>query len=212
MQGNDHLALKQPIGLFPAADIEAWNWTGVDLSAESQGVLPVTDSVQYRVIQELQLGNYDIIYDDDSSGEAADVVTVKLHPEKIAVELFHLKYAQKGKVSNAVKNLYEVCGQTQRSVHWKHRRPETLFQHLLRRDPKTEKGVSRSRLEKGTLKDLENLKRLAKRQLPVEFSFIIVQPSISQSKVGNEILKLLGVTQNFVHDLAGAPLRVIGSA
>ncbi len=40
-----------------------------------------------------------------------------------------------------------------------------------------EKGVSRSRLEKGTLPELENLKRLAKRQLPVEFSFIIVQPS-----------------------------------
>jgi len=212
VQGNDHLALKQSIGLFPAADIEVWNWAGVDLSAESQGVLPITDSVQYRVIQELQQGDYDIIYDDDGSGEAADIVTIKLHPGKIAVELFHLKYAQKGKVSNAVKNLYEVCGQTQRSVHWKHRRPETLFQHLLRRDPKTESSVSRSRLEKGTLIELENLKRLAKRQLPVEFSFILVQPSISQSKVGDEILKLLGVTQNFVHDLAGVPLRVIGSA
>ncbi|MBT9395049.1 DEAD/DEAH box helicase family protein [Hymenobacter sp. NST-14] len=212
VQGNDHLALKQSIGLFPAAAIEAWDWTGVDISAESQGVLPITDSVQYRVIQELQQEDYDIIYDDDSSGEAADVVTIKLHADKIAVELFHLKYAQKGKVGKAVKNLYEVCGQTQRSVHWKHRRPEALFQHLLRRDPKTKKGVSRSRLEKGTLQDLENLKRLAKRQLPVEFAFIIVQPSISQANVGDEILKLLGVTQNFVHDLAGVPLRVIGSA
>lgn len=55
-------------------------------------------------------------------------------------------------------------------------------------------------------------KRLAKRRLPVEFSFIIVQPSISQAKVGDEILKLLGVTQTFVHDLAGVPLRVIASA
>ena len=212
VRGNDHLALKQSIGLFPAKAIEAWDWTGVDLSAESQGVLPITTSIQYHVIQKLQQDDYDIIYDDDSSGEAADVVTIKLHPDKIAVELFHLKYAQNGKVGNAVKNLYEVCGQTQRSVHWKHRRPETLFQHLLRRDPKTEKGVSRSRLEKGTLQELENLKRLAKRRLPVEFSFIIVQPSISQAKVGDEILKLLGVTQNFVHDLAGVPLRVIASA
>ena len=211
VRGNDHIVLRHSIGLFPASDIETWDWTGVDLSAESQGVLPIINSVQYRVIQVLQRSDYDIIYDDDSKGEAADVVTIKLHPNKIAVELFHLKYAQKGKIGNAVKNLYEVCGQTQRSVHWRHRRPEALFQHLLRRDPKTEKGVSRSRLEKGTLQELENLKRLAKRRLPVEFSFIIVQPSISGAKVGDEILKLLGVTQNFVHDLAGVPLRVIGS-
>jgi hypothetical protein len=211
VRGNDHLAPKHSIGLFPAVGIEYWDWTGVDLSAESQGVLPVTDSIQYRVIQKLQQGDYDIIYDDDSAGEAADIVTLKLHPDRIVVELYHLKYASKGKVGNAVKNLYEVCGQTQRSVHWKHRRPDALLLHLLRRKPKTEKGVTRDRLEKGTVKELETLRRLAKRQLPVEFSFIIVQPSIKQGDVGPELLKLLGVTQNFVHELAGVPLRVIGN-
>lgn len=212
VRGNDHMVLKHTIGQFAAVDIEVWNWTGVDLSSESQGVLPVTDSIQYRVIQELQQGDYDVIYDDDGKGESADIVTLKQHPDRIAVELFHLKYATQGHVGNAVKNMYEVNGQVQRSVHWKHRRPDELFLHLLRRKPKTENGVTRDRLEKGTVQDLEKLKHLAKRHLPVEFSFILVQPSISQANAGLEILKLLGVTQNFVHDLAGVPLRVIGSA
>ena len=212
VRGNDHLVLKHSIGLFPATEIEAWDWTGVDLNAESQHVLPVTNSIQYRVIQELQQGDYDIIWDDDSAGEAADVVTLKLHPDRIVVELFHLKYAKEGRVGNAVENLYVVCGQAQQSVHWKHRRPDALLLHLLRRKPKMKNGVTRERLEKGTVQELETLRRLAKRQLPVEFSFIIVQPSISRANVGPELLKLLGVTQNFVHDLAGVPLRVIGSA
>ena len=59
--------------------------------------------------------------------------------------------------------------------------------------------------------ELEALKKLAKRRLPLEFEMIIVQPSLTKSKVGDEILKLLGVTQNFVRDLAGVSLRVIGS-
>jgi superfamily II DNA or RNA helicase len=212
VRGNDHVALKHSIGLFPATGIEAWDWTGVDLSNESQHVLPVTDSIQYRVIQELTQGDYDIIYDDDSNGEAADVVTIKRHADRIAVELFHLKYAKEGRVGNAVENLYVVCGQAQQSVHWKHRRPDALLLHLLQRKPKMKNGLTRDRLEKGTMKELEALRRMAKSQLPVEFSFIIVQPSISKANVGTEILKLLGVAQNFVHDLAGVPLRVIGSA
>ncbi|KAA9325130.1 DEAD/DEAH box helicase [Hymenobacter busanensis] len=212
VSGNDYVPLKQTIGLFPQADIEVWDWTGVDLSAESQGVLPVTDSIQYHVIKELNKRDYDIIFDDDGSGEAADVVALKVLTDKIRVELYHLKYAKKAKVGNSVGNLYEVCGQAQRSMHWKHKPGDALMMHLLRREPKRKKGVTRSRFEKGTEIELEALKKLAKRRLPLEFEMIIVQPSLTKSKVGDEILKLLGVTQNFVRDLAGVSLRVIGSA
>ncbi len=41
------------------------------------------DSIQYRVIQELQKNKYDVIYDDDYSGEIADIITIKQLENKI---------------------------------------------------------------------------------------------------------------------------------
>ena len=211
VSGNDYLQLKHTIGAFDKAAIEDWDWTGVDISKESQRVEPRKDSVQYHVIQRLLPLDYDYIYDDDGSGEMADVVTLKVLPDRIHVELYHLKYAKKGKVSKGVGNFYEVCGQAQRSTHWKHKSGDALILHLLRRNPKTEGGQTRDRLEKGDLLELEGLKLQAKKQLPLEFSLIIVQPSLSKAAAPEEILKLLGVTQNFAQELAGASLRVIGS-
>ncbi len=211
VSGNDYLQLKHPIGLFDKAAIEAWDWTGVDISKESQRVEPRKDSVQYHVIQQLLQSDYDYIYDDDGSGEMADIVTLKVLADRIHVELYHLKYAKKGKVSKGVGNFYEVCGQAQRSTHWKHKSGDALILHLLRRNPKAEGSKTRDRLEKGDLLELEGLKLQAKKQLPLEFSIIVVQPSLSKAAAPEEILKLLGVTQNFAQELAGASLRVIGS-
>ncbi|RPD44140.1 DEAD/DEAH box helicase [Hymenobacter sediminis] len=211
VSGNDYLQIKHPIGTFDKSAIEAWSWTGVDTSKESQRVEPRKDSVQYHVIQQLLKQDYDYIYDDDGSGEMADIVTLKVLADRIQVELYHLKYAKKGKVSKGVGNFYEVCGQAQRSTHWKHKSGDALILHLLRRNPKTEGGIKRDRLEKGDLLELEGLKLQAKRQLPLEFSIIVVQPSLSKAGAPEEILKLLGVTQNFAQELAGASFRVIGS-
>ena len=133
LTGNEYVKLKQIINVYPKDSILAWNWQGVSLEKESQHVNPkITDSIQYKVIEELKKDNYDIIYDDDYSGEIADVVTLRLHPDKLSVGLYHLKFAIDGKVTNQVKNLYEVCGQAQKSVHWKHKEGTEFINHTFR--------------------------------------------------------------------------------
>ncbi|PRY13776.1 superfamily II DNA or RNA helicase [Pontibacter ummariensis] len=212
LTGNEYVELKHSINAYPREEIIAWDWTGVDLSAESQHVLPlITNSIQYKVITELKSRDYDIVYDDDYPGEIADVVAMKFDSEKIKVDLFHLKYAVEGVVSNQVKNLYEVCGQAQKSIHWKHKAGNEFFNHLLRRKEKKRRGNSRSRLEKGTVQDLEKLLSIAKKEIPMEFEVYIVQPGISKSAASQEILTLLGVTENFVKEVAGVNLYVITS-
>ncbi|WP_394776130.1 hypothetical protein [Flavobacterium sp.] len=65
-----------------------------ELSNEAQGVNPKkTDSIQYKVINQLKQGYYDIIYDDDYSGEIADIVTIKANSDKIEIKFYHLKFA-----------------------------------------------------------------------------------------------------------------------
>ncbi|MFT3703019.1 MAG: DEAD/DEAH box helicase family protein [Agriterribacter sp.] len=210
LTGNDYIQLLQSIGQFRVDKLIAWDWTGVDISKESQGVHPKrTDSIQYKVIQHLVLCDVDIVYDDDYSGEIADVVTLKYETDKIKINLYHLKFALDGKVSNQIKNFYEVCGQAQKSVHWRHKEGTEFINHLLRRETKVKNGQSCSRIQKGSKRDIEKLLKIVKNEIPVEFEVFIVQPGASVSAVSNDILMLLGVTENFLKEVGGINLQVI---
>ena len=212
LTGNEYVQLKQIINVYPKDNILVWNWQGVSLEKESQHLSPkITDSIQFKVIEELKKDNYDIIYDDDYSGEIADVVTLKLHPDKLSVGFYHLKFAINGKVTEQVKNLYEVCGQAQKSVHWKHKEGTEFINHLLRRETKNRNGQTCSRLEVGTKKDLEKLLSIAKKEIPMEYEIYIVQPGFSKATATDEILTLLGVTENYLKEVAGINLKVISS-
>lgn len=210
LQGNYLIELKQLINPYPQSRLVSWDWTGVDLGRESQGVLPLkTDSIQYRVIQELLKENFDIIYDDDYSGEIADVITIKETEKNIHVQFYHLKYAKQGQVTGQISNFYEVCGQAQKSIHWKHKKGREFFEHLLRRMKKLEGSNERNRIEKGTKEDLERLLSIAKNSKPMTFEIFIVQPGLSVSNVSENILTVLGVTNNYLKEVGDINLTVI---
>lgn len=210
--GNYYVKIGEDILPFSNEAIIPYNWNGVDLSVESQKVNPkITNSIQYSVIQRLKTEEFGIVYDDDYSGEIADVIAIQDNPESIDVHLYHLKWAINGVVSNQIKNLYEVCGQVQKSVNWKFKDGKEFFNHLLRRQLKKRTGQQCSRLEKGSVEDLERLLRIAKLQKPLNFHICLVQPAISKGNVSNEILKLLGVTANYLMEVANIELHVVGS-
>lgn len=210
LQGNEYVQLKHVIQPYPIDKLIDWNWEGIDISKEAQGVNPIaTDSIQYRVIKELLACDYDIIYDDDYSGEIADIITIKELEDEINVQFYHLKFAKDGEISTRIDNFYEVCGQAQKSIHWKHKSGVEFFQHLLRRETKVRNGNERSRLEKGTKLDLERLLGIAKNRKPMSFEIIIVQPSLSKRNVSDSIMTLLGVTENYLKEVAAINLKVI---
>lgn len=210
LQGNEYIELKQVIQPYPTEHLIPWNWDGIDLSKEAQGINPLlTNSIQYEVIRQLKQEDYDIIYDDDYSGEIADVITIKELDFEIKVEFYHIKFAKNGLVNTRIDNFYEVCGQAQKSIHWKHKKGTEFFEHLLRRKMKVRNGVERSRLEKGTEQDLERLLLLAKNRKPMNFDIYIVQPSLSIKNTSESIMTLLGVTENYLKEVADINLKVI---
>jgi superfamily II DNA or RNA helicase len=212
LEGSSLSELKEDIEPYQKSKITTWDWTGIDLSKESQDVNPkLTDSIQYRCIEILGRSDYDIIYDDDYSGEIADIIAIKKTDNKILVELYHLKYAKEGRVSTRIDNLYEVCGQVQKSIHWKFKQGKEFFEHMLRRKVKTLKGEQCPRLQRGTEQQLKDFMTLAKYKIPLEFKMYIVQPSISVDTVNQNQLTLLGVTENYLKEKAQVELVVIGS-
>lgn len=212
LQGNEHVELKHLINPYPNEALIAWDWDGVNIRHESQHVHPlITDSIQYKVINELKRLDYDIIYDDDYSGEIADVIAIKELDTEIKVEFYHLKFAKNGLVNERVDNFYEVCGQAQKSIHWKHKKGSEFFEHLLKRKTKIRRDHDRSRIEKGTEEDLERLLILAKNRKPMIFEIYIVQPSLSKNNTSESIMTLLGVTENYLKEVADINLKVIVS-
>ena len=211
--GNEYVELKQQISPYPRDLIQVWDWKDISIQKESQGVYPkITDSIQYHVITLLKRYDYDVIYDDDNSGEIADIVAIKQMEKHIKIDLYHLKYAKSGKVSTRIDNLYEVCGQAQKSIQWKFKESHELFDHLLRRETKNENGYSCSRIEKGTKENLIYLNQIAKRNFPILFEIYIVQPGINPDMASPDQLLLLSVTENYIKEFSAIPLNIIGNS
>jgi len=210
LEGIKYVELKQSMQTYMVENLIAWNWDGVDIQKEAQGVYPlVTNSIQYKTLKILKNKDFDIIYDDDGSGEIADIITIKESDNEIHIQLYHLKYAHNNVVGKRIADFYEVCGQAQKSIRWKHQSGYDFFDRLLRREIKKKNGRVRSRIEKGSKDDIDRLLHIAKNKKPMKFEIFIVQPGMSKQDTSPEILTLLGVTESYLKEVGGINLKVI---
>jgi len=218
LEGNLYTELKKTYIPYPKKKIQAWGWTGVKFNKESQRitikkkppeVIKAKDSIQYRVIQELKKKNYKIIFDDDDTGEAADVVAIQVANKKISVEFYHCKFSKGQKPRANIEDLYEVCGQAQKSIHWVEK-PIELFNHLEKRDDELKKKKKVSRFDKGDINSLRRIMNMS-LSLPVNFKIYIVQPALSIEKITPEQQELLSVTEDYLMETYQLPFGVIAS-
>lgn len=206
--GNEFIDLSYEVQPYDKEKIAGWDWSGTDLKVESQRIEKQPFSIQYRVIQELLKENYDVVFDDDDSGEAADVVAIRNHGTHIEVSLFHCKYSQESFAGRRVGDLYEVCGQAQKSIRWK-AQSSRIFDHLLGREPRIREGASYSRFERGDINTLLSLRNMS-HQYPVEFHIFVVQPGLASNPSISQ-LELLSVTENHLMQTYQLPFQVIGN-
>ncbi|MBO0330400.1 DEAD/DEAH box helicase [[Muricauda] lutisoli] len=208
---NSYVVPKPWVDGISLDNIIPMNWEGVSIGKEAQGIVPYeTDSIQYHFINQIR-ADYEIIYDDDGSGEIADVIGINDGDNKIDIHLFHLKYAKNGHTGNDIGNFYEVCGQAQKSLNWKYRNGKDFFDHLLRRVTKKKNGATCSRIIKGSEDDLERLLNAAKWTKEMKFHICIVQPSLVKGEGSNNIMLLLGNTHHYLHTVGNVELKVYSS-
>lgn len=198
------------IGPYDREKIQAWNWDGVDLRKESQRAEKRPDSIQRKVLETLNQDNtIEFVFDDDSSGEAADIVAVRREGAFLHIDFYHCKFAKDGTVGTRVEDLYQVCGQTQKSIRWRDK-PENLFKRLRLREAKRLNNGKPSRIEKGDARLLFELLNSAHLLKPL-FRMFIVQPGLSKAEATDEQLTLLGATELFLTETYSIPLEVIAS-
>ena len=209
--GYRYIPGNNNIYLYDKKTIEVWDWDGVDISIESQGEAKISNSIQFYTIQKI-MGDYDVVFDDDGSGEIADIVAIKnVDNKKIIIDLYHCKYCPGGSKPGArLSDIYEVSGQAGKSVNWLNSPKEDLINQLIKRERLRINQKKSSRIDKGKLNDLNSFLKMV-RLIQCEVGVNIVQPAISKQKVSEGQLSVLGSTYLYIEEVSGVKLRVITS-
>jgi hypothetical protein len=201
------LHLKADYEPYPRERLLALDWTGTALQIEAQRAEKRSNSVQYRAIRDLLAErDWDVVLDDDGSGEVADIVAFALDGDRLLVRLVHCKYARGRTAGTRIDDLYEVCGQAMKSVRWRNETAR-LFAHLEKRARRKFERTASSPWEAGdpaafySLRDRVHLIRST-------FEIVIVQPGLSQASATDEQLELLSATELYVRQTADASLTV----
>lgn len=199
---------------FSKDRIEVWDWTGINISVESQKMEKLAHSIQYRVIQKI-FNDYDLVFDDDGSQEVADIVAIKnLKDEELVIDFYHCKYCktQKGvaKPGSRVDDVYQVSGQAIKGVRWANN-CEKLFERLISRERKRLNMQQPTRIDKGDLEELRKLHKIS-RVTKTKHTFYIVQPAVSKQAASEELLSVFGAAESYIMETTGAKLGIITSS
>ena len=214
LDGNTYIQLRTDSTVYARDRLVALDWAGIDLTQESQREERRADSVQFRMIEHIRAeSRHEILFDDDGKGEAADIVGIALDsltaPRLITVDFYHCKYSGGTQPGSRIGDMYEVCGQAQRSVLWLHNkdRRTDLFAHLLKREALRIESGRPSRFELGNRERLIQIKDLS-RSCRISIRVFIVQPGLSKEQAADHQLAVLGVTEKFLQETYQVPLQV----
>src|SRR5690606_21687846 len=160
---------------IPKERIEMLTWENVDYRHESlyKNGKKRDNSIQEYMMKRLIDTGAKIVFNDDNSGESADIVAIFQEDNLIRFELVHCKYSKKT-AGARLQDLYEVCGQAIVSLRYKWK-PEELLKHMERRNGY---GVLKGkRFYHGSKEEIEIIRK-ALRYTDVKFEFAIAQPGV----------------------------------
>jgi superfamily II DNA or RNA helicase len=212
LQSSLLLQLDRDLDPYPRESLVVPPWgPDLNLRKESQGHPPDPASIQAHVIGHLlETGTWDVVLDDDGTGEVADIVALRIAGDDLEVLLVHCKYSHADTPGARLADLYEVCGQAQKSARMRHY-PAAMFQQLIRRETQRVQKHGRSGFVQGDINTLYRLHDESPRLRP-SFAISIAQPGLSKAEASEEQLHLLAGTEVYVRESAKARFEVLCSA
>ena len=179
----------------------AWDWPGVDIESEIDGT-QVGISVQQHVRARLQHEAHDVVFCDHGSGEIADFVALRQAGDTLTFTFLHCKGSSEPQPGARVADVYEVCGQAQKSVVWRdldriRRRLDGRIAHL-----------DYVRGDRAALEGLLAAANVSRQQ----FKITIVQPGIGTQRITQPLLEHWGATSAHVSRSGFELMEVVASA
>ena len=208
---NYHVPTPKLNTFFDKNKLNPIDWSGTDIRIESLGKENKKNSVQHK-IAELLKEDYEIIFNDDASGEAADIIALRQESnDSFKVHLVHCKFSSVDSPGSRIEDFYALCGQAQKCIRWKHNGMEFLSHHIRKREESWQKE-GKTRFIKGTMSEVNKLRKFSRFATKFVFEVSIVQPGLSKASVSDDIIQLLGSTEDYLIKTSAATFNVYCSA
>lgn len=195
---------RQKVNARPIADDQfvEWVWEGVDITKEVNAGSGHC-SVHERVLREIEAQHPKIAVYDHGTGEIADFVVLTSDAGTLVCTFYHCKGSGGAEAGARVDDLYEVCGQAQKSIAW--------INDVHRLTLRIEQRQTRNRFAIGS--HLELVRLLAEhRDCPKRFRMVVVQPGVKRARLSQAMAETLGATNDHIVKAGCEPLRVVVSA
>ncbi len=197
--GNELFEPKEAALPINANQLVPWNWDGVEIDNEitaRRGQLSVHDKVR----AELENGDTELVLYDHGTGEIADFITLREDGDTTRFVFYHCKGSAERTAGARVEDLFEVCGQAEKSVNW------TSLDRFEKRFRRRRQTVRYLRGDTALMQAV--LQRAKDRRS--QFEIKVVQPGISKAGITPAMAEILGAAIGHLAG-AGALLRVITS-
>ena len=167
------------------------------------------NSVQARAAKHFQDDGFDVVFDDDGPGEAADLVCFQATEDVIHFALVHCKFTKS--VGRAdIGDVVEVCAQAVRSGRWIWDF-KGLCRHVSKREHRLKSDDRSTRFLHGTARELNQILQ-SSRFKEVRGKIYIVQPGLSKTGHTGQQAAVLASAHCFLNDTVSIPLDVICAA
>jgi hypothetical protein len=148
----------------------------------------IQDSL-FEILMEQSEIDY-IIY-DHSSGEMADFITIENAETEFKIALYHVKSMSAKNYNSSLNDIYEVMGQSVKSIIWL--KTKSTFLQKIRQRRKSEHCI----FKKGSYDDFIDM--IKKEDKVLRGKVVAVQPSISKNKVmPDKIQEVLAATKYYI--------------
>jgi len=194
---------------WPPSRLNAIEWTGVNIRKESWGKERDHATVQGRMMKLVLEGEWDVVIDDDGSGEVADIVALREIDGMLIARLVHCKFSSEDEPGGRIKDLYELAGQAQRSAGWR-RDFEKMIPRLIKRE-RRRAVAGNTGLIRGTIEDLQRLFERSLQLRPI-LSIAMAQPGLSAGAVSQNQLELMASVDVYVSETAMSSVELFCSA
>ena len=212
LDGNSLIGPQDPRTLtIDDERFESWPWTGVDIRKESlwKDGAERQDSIQGYVASRYIDAGFNIVFDDDASGEAADLICLKEEGDHIRLVLVHCKFASGQSPGERVKDVVEVCSQAVRCAKWNGRFPQ-LCHHIRNRNEALASEGRADRFIAGTLRELTRLQKLS-RVKAVRPEVLVAQPGLSRARRSDEQTAVIAAAATYLKETISVDLDIICS-
>ncbi len=210
LDGNMLIKPQSPQNLaLDESQFETWTWDNVDIGTESMWKAGVyrPRSIQEHVAKQYVDAGFDVVFDDDAGGEAADLICLKEEPDHVRLAMIHCKFAGGDDAGRRIKDVVEVSSQAVRSAKWKWRYRD-LLRHMTGREERLRTATRPTRFLAGQPQSLSHFAKL-ERFKEIRAEIAIAQPGISHARRTDDQNMILAAAVTYLKETIGADLRII---